>query len=92
MPNWPCPVCGTPHVTDYMDTIEGTLCELKEHCPNGCMECEFAYGASRERIGDQVWEWSYSERIDEWRKRWKERDEAIQNLKEKRDHDKVPPP
>jgi hypothetical protein len=81
---WPCPICGAPHVTDYLNTIEGTICEIEEHCPNGCTGYIFAYGAHWERIGDRTWEWAYTETPEEAGKRYEERQTAIEGLKAKR--------
>jgi hypothetical protein len=79
--DYKCPICGTAVVEDYRDYIEHTLCESADHCPCGCYSFDFAYGASRERIGEVEWQWSYNESQEDWDKRRVERQAVIEEIR-----------
>lgn len=81
---WLCPVCGAAVVVDCHDTDEGRLYEHADHCPNGCLDSDFAYGCSRERIGRREWAWHWTETPEEWRKRRAERLAAIEEMRRER--------
>ncbi len=79
-----CPVCGALMVEDYRDTIEGNLCEYADHCPNGCVQSDYAYGAYRERIGEQEWVWTWQDSLEAGQQRRREQAAAIQALRQAR--------
>jgi hypothetical protein len=55
-----CSVCAGP-ASHKQDSDEGRLYEEERVCRAGCWEYHFSYGYTRERVGDQWWEWNYTE-------------------------------
>jgi hypothetical protein len=76
-----CPICDDAVIVTHEDSIEHTLCEFTDECPNGCYESHFFYGHSYERIGYHSWSWSHEESSDECRARSANRQYAIAEIR-----------
>lgn len=88
--NWPCPVCGTDIKVTHQSTLDGTLAEQDEECPNGCWASSFLYGSHQERIGEEVWTWYCTESNEDCKKRRQEMKLAWEKLKNGRNQGTPP--